>query len=114
MQRLLRTAVWDEDRACDDLRELVVQRLGHPEAVLITDETGYLKKGASTTVRHHRTAHLDLATISMLVPPQLLNTMVPDRAPDTQAFGDLRRRTYAMFDDDKLAGHRHPAAGRSP
>ena len=45
MQRLLRTAVWDEDRAYDDLRELVVARLGHPEAVLVTDETGYLKKG---------------------------------------------------------------------
>ena len=46
MQRLLRTAVWDEDRAGEDLRDLVVQRLGHPEAVLVTDETGYLKKGA--------------------------------------------------------------------
>src|SRR3954468_11055893 len=26
------------------------------------------------------------ATMSMLVPPQMLNTMVPDREPDTAAF----------------------------
>jgi lysine 2,3-aminomutase len=26
------------------------------------------------------------ATMSMLVPPQMLNTMVPDRTPDTESF----------------------------
>lgn len=45
MQRLLRTAVWDDERVGVDLRELVVRRLGHREAVLVADETGYLKKG---------------------------------------------------------------------
>jgi len=46
MQRLLRTAVWDDDRVGDELRGFVVERLGHPDAVLVVDETGFLKKGA--------------------------------------------------------------------
>jgi SRSO17 transposase len=45
IQRLLRTAVWDADALRDDVREFVVTRLGHPDAVLIPDETGFLKKG---------------------------------------------------------------------
>jgi SRSO17 transposase len=48
MQRLLRTACWDADAVRDDLREFVVAHLGHPEAVLIPDETGDLKKGSRT------------------------------------------------------------------
>ncbi|MGA5873125.1 IS701 family transposase [Streptomyces cinereoruber] len=45
MQRLLRSARWDADAVRDDLRDLVVERLGHPDGVLIVDETGFLKKG---------------------------------------------------------------------
>ena len=45
MQRLLRKADWDVDGVRDDLRDLVVERLGDPGAVLVTDETGFLKKG---------------------------------------------------------------------
>ena len=45
MQRLLRTAVWDEDGVRDDLREYVVEHLGSREGVLVLDETGFLKKG---------------------------------------------------------------------
>jgi SRSO17 transposase len=45
MQRLLRTAVWDPDAVRDDLREWLIEQLGHPDAVLVTDETGFLKKG---------------------------------------------------------------------
>lgn len=45
MQRLLREAVWDAEQVRDDLRGLVVQRLAHPDAVLVVDETGFLKKG---------------------------------------------------------------------
>lgn len=45
MQRLLRTAVWDTDGVRDDVRQLVVDRFGDPQAVLIPDETGDLKKG---------------------------------------------------------------------
>lgn len=46
MQRLLRTARWDEDAVRDDLRALVVEHLGHDDGVLVVDETGFLKKGA--------------------------------------------------------------------
>jgi SRSO17 transposase len=45
MQRLLREAVWDADALRDDVRDLVVEHLGHPDGVLIPDETGFCKKG---------------------------------------------------------------------
>lgn len=45
MQRLLREAVWDADAVRDDVRDLVVEHLGTTEAVLVVDETGFLKKG---------------------------------------------------------------------
>lgn len=48
MQRLLNAADWDADAVRDDLRELVVERLGDPDAVLVVDETGFLKKGVKS------------------------------------------------------------------
>ncbi|GAB3399412.1 hypothetical protein GCM10027569_01340 [Flindersiella endophytica] len=45
MQRLLRRADWDVDGVRDDLRDYVVEHLGQPDAVLIVDDTGFLKKG---------------------------------------------------------------------
>ena len=45
MQHLLGRAVWDHDGVRDDLRDYVVEHLGDPEAVLVIDETGDLKKG---------------------------------------------------------------------
>jgi hypothetical protein len=48
MQRLLATAGWDPDRVRDDLRAYVVEQLGDPGAVLVVDETGFLKKGTTS------------------------------------------------------------------
>jgi SRSO17 transposase len=48
MQRLLSTADWDPDLVRDDLRGYVVEHLGDPGAVLVVDETGFLKKGATS------------------------------------------------------------------
>lgn len=48
MQRLLRDAVWDAEKVRDDLRSYVVQQLHHPDAVLVADETGFLKKGVGS------------------------------------------------------------------
>jgi len=48
MQRLLATADWDPDRVRDDLRAYVVEHLGDPAAVLVVDETGFLKKGTTS------------------------------------------------------------------
>jgi SRSO17 transposase len=46
VQRLLNSAKWDADLVRDDLREYVVEHVGDEESgVLITDETGFLKKG---------------------------------------------------------------------
>lgn len=36
---------WDPDEVLDDVRDYVVEHLGDPEAVLIVDDTGFLKKG---------------------------------------------------------------------
>ncbi|MCC2669301.1 MAG: uncharacterized protein K0Q72_1772 [Armatimonadetes bacterium] len=45
IQRVLNGAAWDADRVRDDLQAYVKEHLGHPEAVLVLDETGFLKKG---------------------------------------------------------------------
>ncbi|RZU74913.1 SRSO17 transposase [Micromonospora kangleipakensis] len=45
MQRLLYRAVWDADAVRDDVRTVIVDRFGDPDAVLVVDETGDLKKG---------------------------------------------------------------------
>lgn len=48
MQRLLAGAKWDADRVRDDLRGYVLEHLGDPRAVLILDETGFLKQGVKS------------------------------------------------------------------
>ncbi len=48
VQRVLRTARWDVDVVRDDLRTHVLTPLGHPDAVLVIDETGFLKKGTTS------------------------------------------------------------------
>jgi SRSO17 transposase len=45
MQRLLYRARWDADAVRDDLRQVIVDRFGDPDAVLVVDETGDVKKG---------------------------------------------------------------------
>ncbi len=47
VQRLLNGARWDADEVRDDLRAYVVEHLGDPGAVLVIDETGFLKKARS-------------------------------------------------------------------
>jgi SRSO17 transposase len=44
-QHLLRRALWNPDAVRDELGRYVVQHLGDPHAVLVIDETGFLKKG---------------------------------------------------------------------
>ena len=48
VQRLLRTARWDAEAVRDDLRTHVVEHLGDEQAVLVIDETGFLKKGGKS------------------------------------------------------------------
>ena len=48
VQRLLDAARWDADAVRDDLRAYGVEHLGDPRAVLVVDETGFLKKGTKS------------------------------------------------------------------
>src|SRR5213592_2840083 len=48
LQHLLAGAVWDHDAVRDDVRDYLVEHLGDPQAVLVVDETGDLKKGTTT------------------------------------------------------------------
>jgi SRSO17 transposase len=48
MQRLLNTAHWDANQVRDDLQQYILTHLADPEAVLVVDETGFLKKGTKS------------------------------------------------------------------
>ncbi len=45
MQRLLSTALWDADAVRDELRRYALDSVGNEQAVLVVDETGFLKQG---------------------------------------------------------------------
>src|SRR5215831_17581098 len=47
-QQLLGRADWDPDLVRDDLRADVVAHLGDPGAVLVVDETGFVKQGTAS------------------------------------------------------------------
>jgi SRSO17 transposase len=48
MQHLLAAARWDADAVRDDVRACVVEHLDSPDAVLVVDETGDVKKGRAS------------------------------------------------------------------
>jgi SRSO17 transposase len=48
MQALLGRTVWDGDRLRDVIRDYIVETLGNDDAVLVVDETGFLKKGSAS------------------------------------------------------------------
>src|SRR5215469_16612096 len=48
MQRLLSTAEWDADAVRDDLLAYVLDHLADDSAILVLDETGFLKKGTKS------------------------------------------------------------------
>jgi SRSO17 transposase len=48
MQRLLNFYPWDAEAARDAVRRYVVRELGDPAAVLVPDETGFVKKGRAS------------------------------------------------------------------
>ncbi|MER6610383.1 transposase [Streptomyces sp. NPDC000927] len=45
LQQLLNTCDWDADEVRDDVREFVIGHLGDQDAVLVVDDTGFLKRG---------------------------------------------------------------------
>lgn len=48
MQRLLSTAHWDADAVRDDLVAYVLTHLADPQAILVLDETSFVKKGTKS------------------------------------------------------------------
>jgi SRSO17 transposase len=48
VQHLLARADWDSGAVRDDLIGYVAEHLGHPDGVLVVDETGFLKKGTKS------------------------------------------------------------------
>src|SRR4051794_29317685 len=48
VQDFLARMHWDADAVRDDLRAYVVEHLGDPDAVLVLDETGFVKKGTKS------------------------------------------------------------------
>jgi SRSO17 transposase len=48
MQRLVASASWDANQVRDDLQRYVSEHLGDPAAVLVVDESGFLKKGTKS------------------------------------------------------------------
>src|SRR5947199_9819913 len=48
MQYLLDRARWESDHLRDEVRAYVREQLGDPEAILVIDETGFLKKGTKS------------------------------------------------------------------
>ena len=47
-QAILGRGRWDADALRDIVREYVVETLAHPDAVLVIDETGFLKQGKAS------------------------------------------------------------------
>src|SRR4051812_24553813 len=54
MQEFLARVHWDADALRDDLRAYVVEHLGDDDAVLVLDETGFLKKGTKSAGVHRQ------------------------------------------------------------
>ena len=48
VQNLLARADWDADAVRDDLIDYALEHLGHPDGVLVVDETGFIKKGSKS------------------------------------------------------------------
>ena len=45
LQHVLRRALWDAEAVRNELRTYIIEHLGDPQAVLVIDATGFLKKG---------------------------------------------------------------------
>jgi SRSO17 transposase len=102
VQDFLSRMHWDADAVRDDLQAYVVEHLGDPDAVLVLDETGFLKKGdksAGVKRQYSGTAgRIENSQIGVFLAyaSQHGHALI-DRAlylPDTWAF-DAARRTEA-------------------
>jgi SRSO17 transposase len=115
MQHLLSPAVWDEDAVRDDIRDYVVEHLGDPEAVLVIDETGDLKKGTATVgVRRQYTGTAGrienaLVAVYLVYATDNGHTMIDRDLYVPQGWIDDRERLQAAGVPDQLGFATKPA-----
>jgi SRSO17 transposase len=110
MQRLLNASRWDVDAVRDDLVAYVREHLADPAAILVIDETGFLKKGtksAGVQRQYSGTAgKLDncqvgvFLTYSSLVPAQTQVLVDRELYLPKEWIGALARRREAGISDD--------------
>jgi SRSO17 transposase len=110
MQRLLNASRWDVDAVRDDLVTYVREYLTDPAAILVIDETGFLKKGtksAGVQRQYCGTAgKLDNCQVgvflaySSLVPAQTQVLVDRELYLPEEWIGDLPRRREAGIGDD--------------
>jgi SRSO17 transposase len=110
MQRLLNASRWDVDAVRDDLAAYVREHLGDPAAILVIDETGFLKKGtksAGVERQYCGTAgKLDncqvgvFLTYSSLAPAQTQVLVDRELYLSEEWTSDLARRREAGIADD--------------
>jgi SRSO17 transposase len=110
MQRLLNASRWDADAVRDDLLAYVREHLADPAAILVIDETGFLKKGtksAGVQRQYCGTAgKLDncqvgvFLTYSSLIPAQTQVLVDRELYVPEEWIGDLARRREAGIPDE--------------
>ncbi len=111
MRRLLAGAKWDADAVRDDLRAYVVEQVGDPAAILVIDETGFVKQGTkSVGVKRQssgtagRIAHCQIGGFLTYASPR--GHVLLDRAlylPQEGANDSARRQEAGVPDDVAFA-----------
>jgi SRSO17 transposase len=110
MQRLLNASRWDADAVRDDLLAYVREHLADPAAILVIDETGFLKKGTKSagvkrqycgTAGKRENCQVGVfLTYSSLVPAQTQVLVDRELYLPEEWISDLARRREAGIPDD--------------
>jgi SRSO17 transposase len=119
MQRLLNSYQWDADLARDDLRGYVVDQVGDPAAVLVADETGFLKKGTHSAgvARQYsgtagRVENSQVAVFCAYVTPSGTRALIDRELYLPVAWTQDRVRARAAGIDDEVAFATKPEMAR--
>lgn len=86
IRRLLRAAVSDADAVRDDVRDWLIEWIGHPDGALVADKIGFLNRLAATGVRDQ---------VRLAVKPAMARQMITAVAnagvPAASVTGEFRR-----------------------
>jgi DDE superfamily endonuclease len=95
MPRLLASAKWDADAVREDLRAEVLEQVGDPRAVLVSDETGFLKQGTKSVGVKRQ----DSGTAGRIENCQI-GVFLTDAAPEGQVLLDRELSLPGEWADD--------------